>query len=78
MEFSGNVDNGTRNRLLDFSGDLDHCKNLEILKDFFPHPLSAVWVLFSPMVSEWVGGRSGWLAGGHKSLSMLYLRNREP
>ena len=25
MKFSGNVLNGTRNKLLDFGSDLDHC-----------------------------------------------------
>ena len=38
---------------------------------FTPQPLRAVGVLFSPMVSGWVGG---WAVGG-KSLSGLYLRN---
>ena len=47
---------------------------------FTPQPLRAVGVLFSPMVSGWVGGRpvgraGGWAAG--KSLSGLYLRNRK-
>ena len=47
---------------------------------FTPQPLRAVGVLFSPMVSEWAGGRAGrrvggWVAG--KSLSGLYLRNRK-
>ena len=39
---------------------------------FTPQPLRAVGVLFSPMVSGWVGGR----AAGN-SLSGLYLRNRK-
>ena len=39
---------------------------------FTPQPLRAVGVLFSPMVSGWVGGPS---VG--KSLSGLYLRNRK-
>ena len=34
---------------------------------FTPQPLRAVWVLFSPMVSGWAGGRaSGWAGGGKK------------
>ena len=37
---------------------------------FTSQPLRAVRVLFSPMVSGWMGG---WAAG--KSLSGLYLRN---
>ena len=39
---------------------------------FTPQPSRAVRVLFSPMVSGWVGGGA---AG--KSLSRLYLRNRK-
>ena len=41
-----------------------------ILFIFTPQPLRAVGVLFSPMVSGWVGGRAA-----RKSLSRLYLRN---
>ena len=44
--------------------------NLIFLVFFTPHPLRAVGVLFSPMVSRWAGGRA---AG--KSLSGLYHRN---
>ena len=43
---------------------------------FTPQPLRAVGVLFSPMVSGWVGGRGGWRVAG-KSLSGLYLRNHK-
>ena len=39
---------------------------------FTPHPLRAVRVLFSLMVSGWAGGQA---AG--KSLSGLYLRNHK-
>ena len=39
---------------------------------FTPQPLRAVGVLFSPVVSGWVGGQA---AG--KSLSGLYFRNRK-
>ena len=35
MKFSGKVDNHTRDRSLKFGGDLDHCLNSDILKDFF-------------------------------------------
>ena len=41
-----------------------------------PQPLRAVRVLFSPMVSGWVGVWLGGRAAG-KSLSGLYLRNRK-
>ena len=50
-----------------------HKKIKILLNNFFtPQPLRAVGVLFSPMVSGWVGR---WAAG--KSLSGLYLRNRK-
>ena len=47
---------------------------LIVLSVFTPQPLRAVGVLFSPMVSRWVGGGAGGRAAG-KSLSGLYLRN---
>ena len=47
-------------------------RNLTII--FNPQPLRDVGVLFSPMVSGWVSGRSGGQAAG-KSLSGLYFRN---
>ena len=41
---------------------------------FSPQPLRAVRILFSPMVSRWIGGWArGQVAG--KSLFRLYLRN---
>ena len=55
-----------------------HCFHISALhgflfkKPFYPQPISAVGVFFSPMVSGWAGG---WAAG--KSLSGLYLRNRK-
>ena len=42
---------------------------MELLLDFTPQCLKAVRVLFSPMMSRWMGGLVG------KSLSRLYLRN---
>ena len=42
---------------------------------FTPQPLRAVGVLFSPMVSGWVGGRPGGGRAAGNSLSGLYLRN---
>ena len=35
MKFSGNVNNGTKNRRLDFSGDPDHSANTGTFKKVF-------------------------------------------
>ena len=43
---------------------------------FTSQPLRAVGVLFSPMVSEWAGGRVGARAA-ERNLSGLYLTNRK-
>ena len=42
---------------------MDTAKNIVTVVSITSQPLRAVGVLFSPMVSEWVGGRTG---GGKK------------
>ena len=42
MKFSGNVDNGTRNRYFDFGGDPHHCLDQGFLNYFFIIALSNI------------------------------------
>ena len=57
----------TTNKLDNFFKNLGFTSNI---CSFYPTAIEALWVLFSPMVSGWLGW-AGWFLAG------LFLRNRK-
>ena len=68
MKFSGNVLNGTRNKLLDFGSDLDHCLD-HLDPGFFKGSYNQIILGWISMIVQELSS----LGGGLRSPSALVL-----